>query len=77
MSYTVNKTDGTPIVLTDNTVDQTSTSIKLFGRNTPGYGEFIMENFVHMLENFAYDSAPEHATQGQLWYDTTNKRLKI
>ena len=76
MSYTINKTDGTPIVVQDATVDQ-STSIKLFGRNTPGYGEFIMENFVHMLENFAYDSAPENATQGQLWYDSTNKRLKI
>lgn len=75
-NYTINKTDGTEIIVQDGTIDQ-STSIKIIGRNTPGYGEIIFENFVHMLENFAYDSAPENATQGQLWYDTSNKKLKI
>ena len=58
-NYTINKTDGTPITVEDGTIDQ-STSIKIIGRNTPGYGEIIFENFLHMLENFAYEIGRAH-----------------
>mgnify|MGYP003348881638 CR=1 FL=1 len=54
MSYIINKTDG--VVLTeiiDGVVDQTVTDITLIGKNSTSYGEFVNENFVHMLENFA------------------------
>jgi len=73
MSYTVNRTDvvnnGT-ITVDDGTVNQ-QTSLSLPGRNTTSYGTIIAENFIHLLENFAKNTAPVNAIKGQLWYDTT------
>lgn len=73
MSYTVNRTDvvnnGT-ITVDDGTVNQ-QTSLSLPGRNTTSYGTIIAENFIHLLENFAKNTAPINAIEGQLWYDTT------
>lgn len=73
MSYTVNRTDvvnnGT-ITVDDGTVNQ-QTSLSLPGRNTTSYGTIIAENFIHLLENFAKNTAPANAIEGQLWYDTT------
>jgi microcystin-dependent protein len=73
MSYTVNRTDvvnnGT-ITVDDGTVNQ-QTSLSLPGRNTTSYGTIIAENFIHLLENFAKNTAPVNAIEGQLWYDTT------
>ena len=70
MAYYVNKTDGTSILVLDGTKDTTSTSITLFGRLVQNYGDQQNENFVHMLENFAFTSEPAHPTTGQLWFDT-------
>lgn len=77
MAYVINRYDGQAITtIEDGTVDQTL-DIKLIGKNYAGYGEIQNENFVHMLENFARDSAPSNAIRGQLWYDTTAKKLKF
>jgi hypothetical protein len=78
-SYTINKTDGS--ILTDNiadgTVDTTATDLTLIGKNAVNYGEAFNENFVHLLENFANSSSPPNALVGQLWYDTSDNRLKV
>ena len=78
-SYTINKTDGS--ILTDNiadgTVDITATDLTLIGKNAVNYGEAFNENFVHLLENFANSSSPPNALVGQLWYDTSDNRLKV
>ena len=76
MSYFVNKTDGTAIVVLDGTKDTTSTSLTLFGRLVQNYGDQINENFVHLLENFALDSSPANPIKGQLWYDTNVNNIK-
>jgi hypothetical protein len=47
------------------------------GRDYAGYGEFLNENFVYLLENFAANVAPAHQITGQLWYDTSVKTLKV
>lgn len=47
-----------------------STSMLLYGRDVPNYGERIAENFVHLLENFAGPTAPQAPIEGQLWFDT-------
>lgn len=49
-----------------------STSLLLPGRGTMNYGESILEDLVHHLENFA-DTTPPPGTPsvGQFWYDTT------
>ena len=82
MSYIVNWTKtGTPpngkpaITLPPLTVDTTSTSLTLTGKGTPNYGEIQQENFVRLLENFASDTAPAHATYGQIWFKTTDHSL--
>jgi hypothetical protein len=78
MSYTINKTDGTKlVVLKDGTVDITSTDLALFGRGYAGFGERLNENFVKILENFANSTAPARKIRGQLWYDTSSNQIKV
>ena len=78
MSYKINKTNGDLLVdLVDGDIDTNSTDITLIGRNYKGFGEFLNENSVKMLENFASSSAPGSPLIGQLWYDTAEERLKI
>jgi hypothetical protein len=77
MSYTLNKTNGVILsVVQDGSVDLT-TNLKFPGRNYAGYGEYQNENFIKLLENFSNTTAPDKAIEGQLWYDTANKQLKI
>ena len=78
MSYTINKTDGTKlVVLKDGTVDITTTDLALFGKSYAGFGERLNENFVKMLENFANTTAPANKIKGQLWYDTLTNQIKV
>jgi len=78
MSYIINKTDGSVLTeIVDGTIDQTATDLTLVGKNASSYGEAFNENFVHLLENFANTSAPNNPIQGQLWFDTSENRLKI
>ena len=78
MAYQINKTDGTLLVqLVDGSIDTATTDITLIGRNYSGFGESINENFVKMLENFANTTAPPKAIEGQVWYDSGNKKLKF
>ena len=78
MSYKINKTNGDLLIeLTDGVIDTVSTDITLVGRNYKGFGEAFNENFVKLIENFAATSAPGNPLEGQLWYDTSENRLKI
>lgn len=78
MSYKLNKTDGSLLVeLVDGQIDQTSTDLTLIGRNYTGFGEFYNENLIKMLENFSGTSAPSTPLTGQLWFDTSEGRLKV
>lgn len=76
MSYFVNKTDGSVIVVLDGTKDTTSTSLTLFGRLVANYGDQTNENFVHLLENFSLGTSPANPTTGQLWFDTGTNNIK-
>ena len=78
MSYTINTTNGSVIaVVQDATLNTIATSLTLVGRDYAGYGEFLNENFVYLLENFAANTAPAHPINGQLWYDSSIKTLKV
>ena len=78
MSYKLNKTDGTILTdLVDGTVDSTSSDLTLIGRNYSGFGEFLNENFIKLLENFSSADEPANPIRGQLWYDTSENKLKI
>ena len=73
MAYLVSHTDlankGT-ITVEDNTINQV-TSLDIPGRNTTAYGTAIADSFLHLLENFAFNTSPRNPVEGQLWYDTT------
>ena len=73
MAYLVSHTDlankGT-ISVEDNTINQV-TSLDIPGRNTTAYGTAIADSFLHLLENFAFNTSPRNPVEGQLWYDTT------
>ena len=77
MSYTINKSDGQSIIVSDGTVDTSSTSLVLIGKNYAGYGAFLNDNFVRLLENFSNNTSPANPLKGQLWWDTTNNILKV
>jgi hypothetical protein len=77
MAYTINLTDGNVFAtIADGTVN-TSSSMILVGKNFAGYGEFLDENFIHLLENGSNPTAPAAPLTGQLWWDKTNNLLKV
>jgi hypothetical protein len=80
MAYNILNTNGTTLViLADGTVDQVTTSLDLIGKNVNTYGQYINNNFIKLLENFASTagSPPRSPKTGQLWYDTTSRKLNI
>ena len=77
MAYTINLTNGTIFAtIADGTINTTS-SMTLVGKNYAGYGQFLDDNFIHLLENGANTTAPAAPLTGQLWWDTTNTLLKV
>lgn len=78
MAYTIVKSDGTVLTtIADGTINTSSTSLGLPGRNYAGYGQTLDTNFVHMVENFADISPPPNPLQGQLWYNTNTGVLLV
>lgn len=76
MAYNVDTFSGNrTVVIEDGTIDSTF-SIRLVGKNYAGYGEIQNENYLHLLENFANDSAPARPINGQIWFDDAAKRIK-
>ena len=79
MAYTIQRTNPTAPVITvqDGSIDTTSTSLSLPGRNFAGYGQALDSNFVNLLENFANTTPPPNPITGQLWYNTTTGILNM
>lgn len=78
MTYKINKTDGSLLVeVIDNEINTSAADIALIGKNVTGFGEYINENFIKLLENFAATSEPNNPIAGQLWFDTSENRLKV
>ena len=78
MAYTIVKSDGSILTtIADGTINTTSTSMGLPGRNYAGYGQTLDTNIVWQLENFADSTPPAHPLRGQLWYDTGAGVMKV
>ncbi len=72
MPYQVKFTETTnpakpSLTVADQSINQ-ETSLQFPGKNYAGYAPILAENFLHLLENFAKNSAPSNPVQGQLWY---------
>lgn len=77
MAYTINLTDGSIFAtIADGTIN-TSSSMTLVGKNYAGYGEFLDENFIHLLENASNTTAPGAPLTGQIWWDSGNSILNV
>ena len=60
-NYVINKTDGSILVeIPDGSINQSATDLTLIGRNSSNYGEFLNENLIRLLENFASPSKPNN-----------------
>jgi len=78
MSYTITKTNGVSLgTILDGTINTSFTSLTLIGRNYANYGQLIANDLVALVENFAYSSSPSNPLAGQLWWNTTDKRLRV
>jgi len=78
MAYSITKTNGNLIAtVQDATINTTATALTLIGRDYAGYGAFLNENFVHLMEHFADDNEPAKKLTGQIWYDTSVSTLKV
>lgn len=75
MSYTIKYTETGNVQKPDITVEDGTLNQQLpvtfVGKNYVGYAQIIAENFLHILENFAKNTAPVNPVEGQLWYDNS------
>jgi hypothetical protein len=69
MAYTINLTDGQVFATVNDGTINNSSSMVLVGKNFAGYGEFLNENVIRLLENGANTTAPGAPLIGQLWFD--------
>ena len=81
MSYTLNWSDDSlkpPFILNNETVDKQTTSLDLTGKDLSVWGEYIQEDLLRLLENFASRGIPPRApTIGQFWYDANSDKLYL
>lgn len=78
MAYNINKTDGTILaVVPDGQTDNLSSDLTLIGKNYSGFGEALNENLVKLLENFANSVRPSNPIRGQIWFDSSESKLKV
>lgn len=90
MAYTIYKSNGTAVTISDNTIDTQFYSpnvngtgkgvgTQIVGRNAIDYGSPIAQNFLQLTENFAGPNSPPSgkALKGQLWFDSGVNALKV
>lgn len=83
MSYTIYYSDPAkfsyPIIVQDDVkYNGVGTGgLTLVGRNYPAYGQAVAENLIHILENSASTVPPVNPIEGQLWYDSGTRKLRI
>lgn len=63
--------------LREGGVNSTLTSLTLYGYNKELWGRGFQQNFISLLENFASPNAPASPVEGQIWFDSANKAVKV
>lgn len=80
-TYTITLTDGTVLTtIVPQALDTTHTSLTLWGQGESNYGQYLHNDLVHLLENFADTgpvNSPANPLVGQLWFDTAYQVLRV
>jgi len=61
----------------DSKATTASTTLLLYGKGSPNYGERIQENMLHLLENFAGEIEPVYPIPGQMWFDRSRTPAQL
>jgi hypothetical protein len=77
MAYTITLTDGTIFATIADGVVNSNSSMTLIGKNYAGYGDYLNENFIHLLENGSNTTPPGAPLTGQLWWDKSTGLMKV
>lgn len=80
MAYIIYNNDGSVLLtLAEGKIDTETTSIDLIGKNVDNYGEYLNNNLIRLMTNFAAPSSvsPRNPQVGQLWYNTSDRRLTV
>jgi hypothetical protein len=78
MAYIIYNNDGTVLVnIANGDVDSSTTSLDLIGKNVDNYGQYFNNDLVRLLTNFAAPIEPVSPQIGQLWFNTTAKKLNV
>lgn len=77
MPYILNKTNGSVIATVQDASLDNTTDLTFLGRNYAGYGEVQNENFLKLLENFSNTTPPSKSIEGQIWFDSRNKKINF
>jgi hypothetical protein len=78
MAYTIIRSNGTVLTtIQDGTINTSSTSLGLPGRNFAGYGNTLDTNFVRLIENFASNTPPANPLKGQMWFNTDANAIYV
>lgn len=77
MPYILNKTNGSVVTVVQDAALDNTTDLTFLGRNYAGYGEVQNENFLKLLENFSNTTPPTRPVEGQIWFDSRNKKINF
>ena len=77
MAYTINLTNGNIFATIADGSINTASSMTLVGKNYAGYGQFINDDIIRLLENGSNTTAPGAPLEGQLWWDQTTDTMKV
>lgn len=61
----------TPTGGVDPSATSANTTLFLYGKGTPDYGERIQENLIFMLEHFFGSTEPSFPIPGQIWFNSS------
>lgn len=77
MPYVLKKSNGVTLATIDDGSINIDTDLTFVGKNYAGYGEILNQNLLKILENFSNSTRPAKPLAGQLWYDSSSKKLKL